>query len=253
MAKDESDYIVTNTKRIIEHLHTLMRKKCMLSVHFGEYSQSFITILLGIDESTKTIQFDAAPSAILNKGLLNAPKALFRTEVDGIKVSFKGTKIRSSQENGAPSLSMPIPESLYWLQRREYFRVRVPQCHTGSHCKVEIMAETDAGEVTTIQDLKLIDIGAKGFALLTPSEELPAYFSMSDTNENIHATLYLNDGSHGDVSFTVRYTMEVKTSPSHTQHRIGCMLTETSTTFESQLQRYMQQIEIQNRNIAGDQ
>jgi c-di-GMP-binding flagellar brake protein YcgR len=206
-------------------------------------------VILEIDAKTKEIKLDCAPTEQLNNQLLSAAKVLFRTEYEGIKVSFRGHKIKKSVIDGAPVLSMPIPDAIFWLQRRNYYRVKIPHYHSGSFCRISLSLETSENQTyIDTQDFKLLDLGIRGFSILVSDTSLESKFT-PDT-ESMICNLYLHERSSGLVSFIVKYIKQVKISPTAMALRVGCLLTDISPTFESVLQLYMQDIERQLKGVG---
>lgn len=245
----ENDYLVRNTKRIVEHLSTIFKSNCIVSAHFGENNSSFLTAIIEIDPKGNVLKVDCAPSELLNKLLLGSSKVLFRTQIDGIKVSFSGKNIKKSKCKDQPAFEMPIPDAIFWMQRRNYFRVKVPLSHTGSNCEVRLLKNIDSDIPTLLlAGLRLADISIKGFALLNSDPLISDDFEID--KEFNDCKLQLHEGPSCNVSFVVKNLSNIKINASTNQQRIGCRLTDLTPTFESAIQRYMQDIERQLKSIG---
>ncbi|WP_347988970.1 flagellar brake protein [Methylomonas sp. AM2-LC] len=247
--KNETDYLISHPKQVVNHLTELMTKKCIISAQFGDHNLSFLTVLLEIDAKAKEIKLDCAPNEQLNNQLLNAVKVLFRTEYEGIKVSFRGHKIKKSVLDGSPVLSMPLPDAIFWLQRRNFYRVKIPHFHTGSFCRISLSLENAENETfIDTQDFKLLDLGIRGFSILVTNTALESKFTPD--SEAMTCNLYLHERSSGSLSFIVKYIKQVKTSPTTNGLRLGCLLTDIPPAFESVMQLYMQDIERQLKGVG---
>jgi c-di-GMP-binding flagellar brake protein YcgR len=247
--KNETDYLVTLPKQVVKHLTDLMAKKCIITAQFGENNVSFLTVLVEIDEKNKEILLDSAPSEQLNQQLLNAVKVLFRTECEGIKVSFRGHKIRKVLKDGSPMLAMPLPDAVFWLQRRDYYRVKIPLFHNGSFCRITLGFENSEGKpYTETYDFKLLDLSIRGFSILVPDNNLDKKFAVN--NEAMQGEIFLHDRGNGTVSFNVVYHTDVRISATLIQQRLGCAITDISPSFESKVQLYMQDLERQVKKPA---
>ncbi|MGZ8916032.1 MAG: flagellar brake protein, partial [Methylobacter sp.] len=161
---DISSFSIQNSKQIISHLLLLVKSKCLLSARLGANNESYITTLLGINEKDNTVILDYGPKEELNQHILNAGKMAFDTEYRGIKVSFSGSALKKITYKGDPAFSMPIPKTLYWMQRREYYRVKSPLTKS-SYCQLIIEGKKPV-------NLKLYDISLTGFAMLNVSKEV---------------------------------------------------------------------------------
>ena len=247
----ESDYIVKNQKLIVEHLKDLYKGKCIIAAHFGENNASFLTAILELDTKNGIIKFDTAPSELLNKQLLNAAKVLFRTEINGIKVSFSGKHIKKSSHGGSALFEMPLPTAIFWMQRRQFYRIKVPLAHTGSYCKIFFRSEptTEVNPETILTgQFRIADLSITGFAFLSPYSEFTDYFE--ENKYFSECTLYLHEGPHSEICFTIKEINVIKLNNNIGQQRIGCLFNEASQTLQTGLQRYMQNIERLQKNIG---
>lgn len=249
--ENENDYLVKNPKIILERLTAIFKSKCIISAHFGEQNNAFITAITAIDAKKNILKIDCAPTEILNKQLLNSSKVLFRTQIDGIKVSFSGKSIKKCLVNNQPNFEMPIPNALFWMQRRHFYRIKVPLSHAQSFC--EILIPGDASEQPGLfkesQRYRIADISIRGFAFFNPVlADSPIAFNRGMILE--HSTLHLNDGSKASIGFRIKDITTIKSSLTSSEQRIGCEFIDLTSTFETSLQRYIQAIEIQMKNIA---
>ena len=219
--KTESDYLVKNAKMVFNHFNELITKKCLISAHFGDRNTSFLTTITGLDSKNKVINLDCGPSEKLDEQLLSSSKVLFRTEVDGIKVSFSGKNIKKINTDGDWVLSMPIPDTIFWLQRRQFYRVKIPLSHNHSYCRLTLKID-DETETETFQ---LYDLSITGFSFL---------------NSNPRWSLIA-------VGFVIKNNVEIRANSLDARDKIGCLLHPLTPSFETSIQRYMQEIELQQK------
>lgn len=244
---NENDYLVKGQKSIKEYLSVMFKKKCILSAYFGEHNLSFLTAILEIDLTNNVLKIDSAPSELLNKQLLSAPRVLFRTQVDGIKASFSGKDIKKTKIEDHPCFEMPIPTALFWMQRRQYYRIKVPLNHSNSICKLSLPVASETEEIVfETFTFRLGDISIKGFTFFNPVADLYDEFEVEKSFSNCQ--FFLHESSHTEVGFIIKNMSMVKLNANQNQQRIGCSFKDLSPHFESIIQRYMQEIEIQTKN-----
>lgn len=246
MASD-SDYLVKNAKVVFNHFNELLTKKCLISAHFGDRNTSFLTMIVDLDKKNNLIKLDCGPSETVDNHLLESSKVLFRTEVDGIKASFSGKSITKVKTGNDWAFSMPIPDVIFWLQRRQFYRVKIPFSHSSSFCRLNLqLAESDQTEQSI--SFQLCDLSITGFSFfnIDPkwSEQLQPDTEFHDCN------LHLNNGNQALVSFVIKNNIQVRSSSVTLQNRIGCLFINVPTSFETNIQRYMQDIELQQKNIG---
>ena len=230
---DTSSFSIQNSKQIISHLSLLVKNKCLLSARFGANNESYITTLLGIDEKNNAVVLDYGPKEDLNQRILNASKISFDTDYRGIKVSFTGSALKKITFKGEAAFSMSIPKSLYWMQRREYYRVKSPLTKP-SYCQLII-------EDRKPVNLKLYDISLTGFAMLNVSKEISELLSLGTTLTQ--CKLILSDVGEGVVSFEICNKYIINPDKLQKIQKIGCKFVKITRSVEENIQRYMHQIQ----------
>ncbi|CCE22096.1 flagellar brake protein [Methylotuvimicrobium alcaliphilum] len=227
----QSDHIVRNQRQIINHLALLINEKALINLNIGN-NESFITTLIAIDTDTHSLLFDLSPKEYQNRQLPNTLRTVFRTVLSGIKIKFEGKDIVKTRYQGDTVFAMPIPESMLWLQRRQFYRIKSP-ISKASHLKLSIADQ--------VIPLRLYDISIPGFSLLNDSEPLNQILTPAQTFKNCRLTLA--DLGEDTVDFIVLYRIPLNPNKPDKTMKIGCRLTSISSAFESCIQRYMQQIE----------
>lgn len=218
----------------------------MLTVRFGEGNAFFLTAILKIDEVNNAIIFDYGPKEDIDQRLLKATKITFEASFSGIKSSFKGNRVKQILYNGTPAFTMPIPESLFWMQRREYFRIKSPHSK-GSYCQLILEGHEPV-------NLMLYDISLTGFSVLNTSAEISNLLVSGTQFKNCR--LVLSGAGEDTVSFKVCSKLIInpdKIAALKIQ-KIGCLFTKITPVFESIIQRYINQLQresIQKQNDQG--
>jgi len=247
MASD-SDYLVKNAKVVFNHFNELLTKKCLISAHFGDRNTSFLTMIVDLDKKSNLIKLDCGPSETVDKQLLESSKVLFRTEVNGIKASFSGKNITKVKTGSDWAFSMPIPDVIFWLQRRQFYRVKIPFSHSSSFCRLNLQpAKTDEDEPEQSITFQLCDLSITGFSFFNID---PKWTEQLQPDTEFHdCNLHLNNGNQALVSFVIKNNIQIRSSPVTWQNRIGCIFITVPASFETNIQRYMQDIELQQKNI----
>lgn len=207
----------------------------MLSVDFGEGQAFFLTAILDIDQQNNAMIFDYGLKEALNQQLLKASRIIFEADCSGIKVSFNGNGLTQILYHGEPAFTMPIPESLFWKQRREFFRVISPRAK-GSYCRLAL-------EGHDFVDLVLYDISLTGFSVLNTSFEISSLLTSEAQFERCRLVL---SGTGDDViDFKVRTKTIINPDKIAVLkiQKIGCLFTRITPAFESTIQRYINQLQ----------
>jgi c-di-GMP-binding flagellar brake protein YcgR len=231
--KEEASFSIQNSKELIRHFLLLYKNKSLIIARFGENNESYITTLLDIDERNHAVILDYGPKEDLNQQLLKSGKVVFDTDYNGIKVSFSGTAIKKIVHKGDPAFYMSIPKSLYWLQRREYYRVKSP-LSKASYCQLIL---EDRQPVS----LKLYDISLTGFSMLNVSKELSDLLIPGKSFEQ--CTLHLYEIGEEPVAIEIRNKLIINPDKLQKIQKIGCKFIKLAHPVENMIQRYMHQIQ----------
>jgi len=230
---DISSFSIQNPKQIVSHLSLLVKNKCLLSARFGANNESYITTLLSVNEGNNTVVLDYGPKEDLNQRILNAGKVSFDTDYNGIKVSFAGTELKKIAHKGDSAFSMSIPKSLYWMQRREYYRVKSPLSKP-SYCQLIVEGREPV-------NLKLYDISLTGFAMLNVSKEVSDLLIPGTSFSQ--CKLILSEAGESPISFEICAKYIINPDKPQKIQKIGCKFNKITRSVEEVIQRYMHQIQ----------
>lgn len=240
-----SEYLVKNPKKILRHLKSLMTNKRIIFATFGD-GQSFLTAILSFDEKEKTLTIDCGPKEYLNKQLLNSGIVDFKAETQGISAFFTGREIKKIKDGEEHfSLSMKIPEAIYWVQRRKSYRVRSP-LSKDSYCSITLHNKENKTE--EVHDFTLYDISVTGFAIFCESQDIAELISVS--TEYSHCNFVL-EGHCYQVSFSIQSITPFNITKLKKNQRIGCEFINMTLPLESAFLRYMQKVEREIQRNLG--
>lgn len=234
-----SDYLITNPKQIEIYLKRLAAEKCLIAAGFGE-NNSFLTAIIEVDEKKQILTIDCGPKEYLNKELLNVGIVNLKADLGGIKVLFEGLNIKKSGKSDQTALSIKIPDQLYWVQRRNVYRMRSP-LFKNSYCSIVLMNDEQQEETV---NFKLYDLSVKGFSILSDTDEMAAQLTPSTEFNNCKLILdhEENDKPH-IISFIVKSKNHLNPNKPKKNQRIGCEFANISIQSESSFLRYIQKIE----------
>jgi flagellar brake protein len=245
--KYESAFLIRSPEQIISKLSILFKNKCLLTVYYGDdyygynddedNANSFITTILDIDIENNLLVFYHSPKKDSIRQLLNSPIIAFKTEYLGIKIAFDAMNVAKIQHQGVPVFAIPVPDSILWIETRDFYRVKSP-ISKSSYCQL------------TLEDqepiyLKLCDISLVGFSVLNASSEISALMIPDAHFEQ--CKLILADAGEDSIAFEIRSKYIINPGNSNRTEKIGCKFTRITPAFENTIQRYMQQIDRENR------
>ena len=137
MASEESA-VLHNRAMITNNLSMPVKHKCMISAGLGG-KDTLLTAIIAVNYKDGSLILDYGASDYLNKKLVSTSHVKFTTGFNGIQVAFTGEKITKVKYQGGDAFLMKIPSSLFWYNRREYYRVNTPMMNP-SLCEIRLKA-----------------------------------------------------------------------------------------------------------------
>lgn len=229
---NEPDFIVNNKQEIVSYLTLLFKQKCLFTLYFDK-TDTFITTLVSVEPKKDLILFDCGSTDDLNNRLLNALNVEFNTNVSGIKVYFQGKGIKKTNHNGETAFSMPIPRSILWMQRRQFYRIKSPLS------KPNFLKLIVEGEPVT--NLTLYDISITGFAIVNEFGWLVHLFEPHRQFKGCR--LILGNVLNEEIGFEIINRTALNPDQPGKAQKIGCKFISLAPAIEAAVQRYMQQLE----------
>lgn len=231
----ESAFLIRSRSDIISKLALLRKYKCLLTVSFNDNESSFITTILEITKDH--VIFYHGPQKQQLEQLQKSEGIHFRTEHNGVKVFFESNRFIEKRVDGALVYAIPIPDSITWVEARDFYRIKIPE-HKPAFC---LIAPNGAIPIK----LKLLDISLSGFSAVNDTFEVSKVM-----NPNIYfkdCKLVLNEWIEEVISFEIRHKYVFKAAHLKRSEKIGCKFIAPSQAFENVIQSYILQIEREYR------
>lgn len=229
-------FCIEDREHMLRILHGLIREGGQISAFFknGAQQQQLPTRLLDVDPENEQLYLDISQDEKANQAILAADRVQFIGKYQQVKYRFAAPTPRLSRLFGEPVFTTEMPNALFWLQRRNFFRIKPAQ-----HKPLVGMGITPAGETT---QFIVRDISIGGIGLVEPTDRMRRHLDSGDILKNCHITL--------PNSLELECDMEVKnrweyTSPKGTKsHHVGTEFLNMPSRIRMQLQRYIFRQEI---------
>lgn len=224
-------YMLHGRGEIIQKLRQLGKKHSLISLHFN--NRSMLSTVVDVLTDKNLLVLDYGADEELNQKLLKHDKAIVKTDYDGITAQFKVSNIRKARLQGKPSFACALPESVLWVQRREFYRVRVP------------LSENVTCELThsdgSIIIYPVLDISTGGIALFDNDDEL----ELEPGNNFNNCKLNLGEYGSAAVNLEIRnHILKNQNDPSEGT-RCGCAFLNLTSDFEASVQKFINIVEQQ--------
>lgn len=231
MYRRDDQYLVSQPLEVQSILNALRRKRTLVRLDVPDHSTAVISTILHIDADTGELYLDNAAAADVNTRLLAAPAVRLQATLDRILIEFDGT-LSPTQWEDKPAFLMARPESLYRLQRREYFRIEVPSKNPATFTVLDPATE----------NLNLVfpvyDISAGGLRLIDREHRL------SETPGMIYdGRLDMPDLQSLEISLRVLRTSEILGENGKGMRTVACKYFNLTTNKQIAIQQYIGQLE----------
>ena len=120
------DFRITHPKEIGAVLRQLMQRKDFLAVECSNRPHRIVTRILDVDQNAGVFIYDCSADQTYNRFLLESEESYFSATQDGVRVQFVSGRPEQHEFEGTFAFRSRLPESLYRMQRREFFRVETP-------------------------------------------------------------------------------------------------------------------------------
>lgn len=139
-------------------LNYIADKGNRVALYYGNQNEFILTTILAADDTGLWLEQSPHPS--LNLRVANSGRLTFVSSHLQIKVQFHASQTSSVEYQGRPAFYLPLPDSLYRLQRREYFRL-VPQILEPLRCIINTQTMPNQKPL----ELIIMDISCGGVGL----------------------------------------------------------------------------------------
>lgn len=135
MSHYSEQFLKQNPLAVLGVLRDLQKGEVPLRISWS--NNQFISKIL--DASQERLVIDLGSQEYENRAALKAENIAVMAETQGAKVEFVLSRLELSEYRGLPAFVTPLPTNLWFVQRREYFRISArftlptsarPKCRT---------------------------------------------------------------------------------------------------------------------------
>ncbi|CAG4905546.1 flagellar brake protein [Paraburkholderia saeva] len=232
-----NDFGRRNPLEIGVQLRNLVTRGDFLTVQYK--GGQLVTKILDVDVRARTFTFDWGGLPEQNEGLLAAPRGRFHASPDGVRVEFSTATPRETEFEGRPAFVSEFPEVLFYVQRREYFRVDAPVLNPYV-CKGHL--EDGSPFRFEVHDLSLGGVGMRTNDERVAKLPMGAVFNDCELVLGALGTLYL------DLELVSHRAL---TRPNGAAgYQLGFRFVTLPGNAENTLQRLITQLEMKRRSLV---
>ena len=238
--EEHERYLIYSRLEIQRVLNDLSRRPDIITAYFNHGKEYFLTAVLNVLSDREIVVLDYGPDEKQVQRAIDYGRLVCVTKHHNIDIKFTCTALKRARYQGAQALAAPLPESLYRLQRREFFRVTMPSANP-VYCQIP----QPEGEPLA---LPVADLSVGGVGLLDRGGSLGAQLRevMPDCTMELPGFGTLATG------LEVRNIVELPKKDGASRRRIGCAFTGLNMEQSVLLQRYINQVQIDQKALADD-
>lgn len=237
-AEELEKFTTHNRREILFYLNQLINDGERVSVIFNEGRETVLTVLLNVNDEADQLIFDWGGSEDANRKLLQSDRSFFVCAPHGVKNHFLGGRVSETTYQKRKAFVTRIPDHYTRLQRREYFRLVLPMTRR-LPCTVPL------ADGKTLQ-LTVVDISIGGIGAEFPAG--PSPFQLGQMLSR--ARIELKSVGALEIDLEVCNMGQVQRGEKH-YNRIGCNFAKISHAVENQLQRFITDVQREERARLG--
>lgn len=230
-----SEYESTSLAETLAILRGMRAAGSLITLSFNRGDDFLLTSLLEVSPDGKTMILDYGSNMEMNRKALQTGKINCISSKQRIKIQFILNGVVPVKYQGRDAFLGKVPDSLFRLQRREYYRLTTPMANP---LRANIPLPQADGSIRTMPTV-VFNISCGGVCLVVPpgvvALELDAQFS----------GVSINLPNVGVISFDlrVRNLYDLTASNGKTLQRAGCEFIKLPGAMMKLIQRYIIQIE----------
>ncbi len=237
---DIEKYFLHGKGEIVQKLRMLAKSKSSITGYFNQGSDFFLTGIVDVLRDKNILVLDISNDQSLNKKITSTSHIVFKTKHMGITAQFNTQSIQTAKFKGQQYFACAIPDELLWVQRREHYRVHIPMANNAV-CQLK----NDEGN---LEEFRIIDVSGGGIAIADENFHLKVEAGEEFLNADIIFTKELST----TTNLTIQNTLPLNFNAADSGQRIGCKFATLRVDFEAELQKYINQLDSENRKTLPD-
>ena len=226
--EQDSECLIISARQIQSLLRSISETRSRIALYYDDAQDFIMTSLLDVGD--KGFWVEQSTDMPKNRRIAEDKKITLVSSLNQVKIQFSINAIRAVTHQDYPAFYLPLPASLYRIQRREYFRLALPLSER-LFCVIPIN-QPQAGEKIK---LPVMDISGGGLRLSCVEDDIE--FEPGQT----YAGCQIDLPEVGKINVTIIVKSLVSISPKSGQmiKRVGCEFKNLDNASSVLLQRYV--------------
>lgn len=235
-SKELSNYRVESRFDIVRILREIAQSTSTVTIYFNQGKETAVSTLIDVLPDKRLLILEKTANEELNKGLLQEKKIYLESKPLQVLVRFRVQQLSQAKYQGSPVFVAAIPDYIYRMQRREYFRINAPIINP-----IQCQIKPNGGN--SIQ-LDLVDISVGGIGLNDPEHKIPSECRVGEPFPNS----IIQIPKYGDVrTDLILRNIFNKVIHGKESRRIGFAYKKLTAGQMTAIQRYINQVQISQK------
>lgn len=235
---NNSNFAVHNRNDIMHILKDMVKQRTAINLDTPD-GISLQTAVLKISPDGNHVYMDVGPNDQLNNKIIHSKHQDFSTQA-GIRVKWRSSQLHLVSLPDGAAFSIPVPAMLERFQRRDRFRINIPQGSKMPICKMPLG--------TAILEAAVVNLSAGGVGISIKGE---APTIISQTNIFGGCSIEFPWGSLTQLTFKFcGIRNSIKIGSGEKMHYVGLELIKSGMAADAAIQRYMIQIERERLSLS---
>ena len=229
-------YALHHAVEILAVLERLWHERTPTTVELGD-DRAIASSVLDVRRASKTLVFDIARDAELTRRLFAAGRLSFVASLDHIEIAFETGPASLIRLDDGPAAVVELPQAVVRLQRREAYRVTLPPDE-----KVRCTVLEPDGRSTPAH---AVDLSCGGAGLVFDDRDV----DLGEPGSGHELIFSLPKLGRFEIEATLSNIMAApgETDDEPPRVRAGFRFVSVEPKTESQLQRYVNQVQVRRR------
>jgi c-di-GMP-binding flagellar brake protein YcgR len=166
--EEQDRYLMHDLRGIRRMLQALIEKRSLVTVHLAPRNRMLPSALVALSEDEQSVFIDGSRDAGINQAIAQANHVTCVSMLNRVPVQFRLAALERFDLDGMVTFRAALPDSVLYLQRRQFHRVHVPVAEP-AWCEVSMPAPAPPEDVA-INELRILDISIGGCLVSLPPD-----------------------------------------------------------------------------------
>lgn len=225
---EKDKFLIASPIEIEFMLRNIAENGSHVALYYGGTNYFILTTLL--DVNGMGLWLEQSPSNTGNKRIIKSDNLVCVSSHLNVKVQFTAHQASAVEHQGYPAFYLPLPGSIYRVQRRDSFRL-APLLSEPLCCVIQ----TNVSREKRRMEMPIMNISAGGVKITCAEDDLE--LEEGKTFENCQ--IKLPDAGTISVTITVRNLTSLTTKSGQVIRQVGCKFENLDGATNILLQRYV--------------